>query len=436
MFVMRRSTRLVLLFLIMASVTPMLLPLENIDPALDWQENVITVANVLGLVGTLLLMWQYVLGSRHTAKAISEDLVTVNSVHQLLGKYGLLLIFVHPILQMIAAGEGLLWLLRIDLFTDDIFEQLVSFGRVAVAILLLVWLTSAILRGRLRYRPWLYVHYVAYPVLGLVLLHSQGLAIYINAYEYIGLLWAVLPWLFAALLLYRVLLRAGFGKVGYELISRQPVGEEILLLTFAARGDKRIVPRPGQFVYLQARRFGEAHPFTVMHHDAATGRLTFGIKRVGGYSTALHDLQVGAVIFADGPYGVFTQEAHNDAPKVLIAGGIGITPFVDVVGKYGAKNTILLNCNRQLEDVVWRAELIAVLGRRYRDFLSDDARTDQHIVNGRISAAAIMDVVGAYKLPQYNFFICASPELTAAVKVMLAELKVPEQRIFTEEFTL
>ena len=45
-------------------------------------------------------------------------------------------------------------------------------GRFALLAILLIWLSSAIVRGAISYRPWKYLHYLAYPVLFLSLLRA------------------------------------------------------------------------------------------------------------------------------------------------------------------------------------------------------------------------------------------------------------------------
>ncbi|MFB4275546.1 hypothetical protein ACBJ59_09640 [Nonomuraea sp. MTCD27] len=57
--------------------------------------------------------------------------------------------------------------------------------------------------------------------------------------------------------------------------------------------------------------------------------LVFAIKDAGRFTARLRRLPVGATVPADGPYGAFTWEAQlDDRPAVLVAGGIGVTPFV------------------------------------------------------------------------------------------------------------
>src|SRR5260221_6474119 len=53
---------------------------------------------LFGLSGALILTWQFLLGVRGLISRLIPDLIWVNNLHKFLGKYGFLLICLHPIL--------------------------------------------------------------------------------------------------------------------------------------------------------------------------------------------------------------------------------------------------------------------------------------------------------------------------------------------------
>ncbi|MDA3947709.1 MAG: hypothetical protein PF508_00655 [Spirochaeta sp.] len=94
--------------------------------------------------------------------------------------------------------------------------------------------------------------------------------------------------------------------------------------------------RAGQFAYF---RFpdgvpgAEEHPFTISSAPEES-RLAFSAKGIGDFTAALPQLQSGSPVLVDGPYGVFRCDRVGDRrPIVMLAGGIGITPFLSMLGE-------------------------------------------------------------------------------------------------------
>lgn len=93
--------------------------------------------------------------------------------------------------------------------------------------------------------------------------------------------------------------------------------------------------RAGQFVYLRfldGTPGEEEHPFTISsaHNDTS---ITITAKNLGDFSGDLSAVQPGAAVAIDGPYGIFRADRlPAERPLVLVAGGIGITPFLAMLG--------------------------------------------------------------------------------------------------------
>ncbi len=423
------NAKTILLTLIFLSTAPFLYLLTRTDLV----SFNLALGNTIGLIGTVLLFWQVILGSRFLAAGFSRDLVWFNKLHQKVGKYGVSVLFLHPILQAIHYGSSIWYMFQID-FSNS-FEMYISFGRIAFILLVVIWVASALLRKKLKYRPWLYIHYLAYPMLFFSLYHARGVGTFLSLFPLLGHMWTFMLGTFVLFVIYRLSKFYGFGKAQYELIHKEKVGENIYLFKFKPLSGK-VIPKVGQFCYIQASHFGENHPFTVMEADTKTGDLTFGIKVFGPFTEKLKDLSGGHKIWIDGPYGVFTIEGHNDQPKVLIAGGIGITPFVDLVRKYGDESTYLFYANTFINNAVRRELFKEKLDDRYFDALSDDLQEGKNIINGKLEESDLKKFLPASVIKNAGFFICGSLGFYNNYRNILLSMGVVPEKIYYEEFTL
>jgi len=392
-----------------------------------------TLANVTGLMGGVLLVWQFVLGNRFISIRLRENFVDSTKLHILLGTYGTLMIMVHPLLEMLSLSESFSFLFY--RFSETEFELYANFGRTAFYIFLMIWVSSVILRKKMKYRPWLYIHYLTYPLLIWMFIHSVFIGTFINSNGFINLYWKFLMVVVGVGMFLRFGSFMNFGKAKYKLKSSEKIGENIYKYTFVAKGH-RIIPKPGQFVFLRQSFFGEAHPYSVLRFDEKSGELSFGVKVVGRHSGTMSKLKKGETVYIDGPYGVFTREGQNGEAKVIFAGGIGVTPFVELVNRFGNSETYMFYANRKLEDALARDELKGKLGRNYVDILSQERQVGVNIESGRISKGIVQKYVNKKKLLSANIFLCGSRAFMDAVLTILVEQGVDRSRVYMEEFSL
>ncbi|MET0980094.1 MAG: ferric reductase-like transmembrane domain-containing protein, partial [Candidatus Saccharimonadales bacterium] len=278
----------------------------------------------LGYIGIGLLVWMYILGTRGVASSLFEDYTKITKIHGLLGKYGALLIFLHPILICLNYGESLLYILVPQVGTS--FENSVTLGKISLYILLVVWFTSAIIRGKIAYRPWKYLHYLAYITLPFALLHIPNLGSSFMGYlaPKVFFYSVLITLLIFTLLRLRIFLN--FDKASYIVADHYELNPGIFILRLLPKGTA-LHTKLGQYIYLKMGYISEDHPFSVLHNDTATGTISVAYRAHGRFTNELAKLQRGAKVFIGGPYGSFTHQidAQSDRPIVFIAGGIGIT---------------------------------------------------------------------------------------------------------------
>lgn len=152
------------------------------------------------------------------------------------------------------------------------------------------------------------------------------------------------------------------GKV-WKVVRVVPENPDVNSLYLEGADEKISKRRAGQFISIQIMRpdgWSEPHPFTISAApEDPLMRLT--IKKEGAFTSAIPGLKAGAPVRVTGPLGVFCRDIGARSEIVMIAGGVGITPFLSVLRHFRnirAGNRILLFwSNKTLTDVFCRDEL-------------------------------------------------------------------------------
>jgi predicted ferric reductase len=336
---------------------------------------------------------------------------------------------------MIAYTEGI-WFLFLPDFSST-YAIHITYGRFAFLLFLLIWITSAFLRDKMSYRPWLYIHYLSYPLMAFVFIHAFQIGTYIFTIPFIKWYWIFLTGIFSVLVVWRLTRILNLDKVRYEVVSKEHKPDKITVYTLKPRRKKKLKPDTGQFIYIKPTFFGEAHPFSVLKYDEKTGEISFGIKAVGQFTRILRDIDINQTVYLEGPYGVFTKEGQNTDHKVIFAGGIGIVPFYELVKRFGGKKTIMFYSNKKLEDALYREEFAETLGSSYIDAVTREDPKDvkgNTVLKGRITEDIVKSYLNNEFLSKGKFFICGSPGFMAGITKILKDLGVPQSRVHMEEF--
>ncbi len=111
-----------------------------------------------------------------------------------------------------------------------------------------------------------------------------------------------------------------------RLVEREVLSEDAQLLRFSSDG---AAFRPGQFVMLRVPGAGLLRrPYSYCDRPE-TGGFSLLVKAVGIGTGALTRLPVGAAVQSLGPLGTsFEAPANPEITPVVVAGGVGIAPFV------------------------------------------------------------------------------------------------------------
>lgn len=165
------------------------------------------------------------------------------------------------------------------------------------------------------------------------------------------------------------------------------------------------------------------------------------------FKRVLRSMPIGTRVHAEGPFGSFTL--HNDAsrPAVMLAGGIGITPFRSIVRRAAREKLtheiVLFYANRRPEDAPFLGELheLALENRKFT-FVPTMTQAERSRLSwtgerGPITNALIWKhLQPIWKLGSMRpvHYVAGPPGMVSALRAMLNEAGTDDDDIRTEEF--
>jgi len=226
----------------------------------------------------------------------------------------------------------------------------------------------------------------------------------------------------------------------FVLINKKNEAENITALSFRPADDLDYKFIPGQYVNIKPQTIsGHGKSYTISSLPTEKN-IVITIKRKGEVSSAILDLPVGDKIFFDGPYGYFYPE-ENSGDLVMLAGGIGITPFYSIIKdrlKSKSKNNIVLfYSNKTLKETPFLAELKS-LEKNSPSLKVVNVLTQEDIRNpliqeySRINEKMLKKYINTFEDKRY--YICGSVGFVNGVWKMLKNMGIDESKTFTESF--
>jgi anaerobic selenocysteine-containing dehydrogenase/ferredoxin-NADP reductase len=207
---------------------------------------------------------------------------------------------------------------------------------------------------------------------------------------------------------------------------------------------------PGQHVTLaEPGRPETTRAYSLTGRGRAEGREVYevAIRRVEGgeFSPAVHDrFEVGTPVLVTAPSGLFAIPVDHTQPVVLMAAGVGITPFLsyletlatssgsvpEVVLHYGSRSRRAHAFERQLQGLEGRIPNLRVVNHYSRPGEEDVAGV-HYSIRGRVSA---VDVDEDLIRRRARFYLCGPEEMLESVISGLTARGVPRFDIFAEKF--
>jgi ferredoxin-NADP reductase len=208
-------------------------------------------------------------------------------------------------------------------------------------------------------------------------------------------------------------------------------------------------PRPadleykaGQFLFITLKKDGKelSKHFSFSSSPTEKTYIEFTKKLSDSdFSAALKALKPGDWARIDAPYGKFTFEGEHE--KIgLLAGGIGITPFMGICQYCSDKSldtkVTMLYGNRTENDIAFRKELEALQQRNKNlkiVFILNEADSNWKGATGLITTDLIKREIPDYK--ETMFYTCGPPKMVEIMEKLVAQLGLPDSQLKREYFT-
>jgi predicted ferric reductase len=397
-----------------------------------------SLGRITGLLGAYLLLIQLLFFARLPWFVRHVGLDRLVFWHRLNGKICLGLILAHVVL--ITIGYALFDHISI---TAEISSLLGTYpymvrATVGTGLLILVVVTSLmVVRLRLRYEAWYFVHLTAYLAVLLGWYHQipAGNEFVINSTA--AAYWTALYLVTLALVVLFRVLRPLFRAFRYRLKVAELTNEatNVFSLRITGRHIDQLHARAGQFFglrFLTPKLMWQLHPFSLSEApDSRSLRIT--IKISGDFTRTISTLTPGTRILAEGPFGHLTGAVRQRDRVALIAGGIGITPMRALLEEMPGDVVLIYRVARE-EELLFRDEF---------DALTRDRGVRVHFVTGDHRAPGNERLMTTEHLRELvpdlderDVFLCGPPAMMDVIEANVRAAGVPGKYIHTERFAV
>ncbi len=394
----------------------------------------------IGYSGLAMMALQFGLTARfrYVTEPWGEDVIY--HFHRQISLVAVALVVAHPVILFIARPELLVLLNSITAPWRARLAALSTYALIALVVMA-VWRTKL----RLRYETWHLTHLVlAVVAVGAGIAHMVAWSFYLRD-PWKRALWIALTLVALGLLLYVRIFKPLFQlRRPYRISEMRKERGDTWTLVMRPDGHSGFRFRPGQFGWLTV--WGSpfklsAHPFSFSSSAAGTdGGVAMSIRKLGDFTSQIHDVPVGRRVYIDGPYGAFTMGNPADL-HVLVAGGVGITPMMSMLltlADEGDKRPVLLLYgSKTWDEITFREELEALKARLDLTVVHvlENPPEDWTGERGFITAAVFKrHLPPAYA--NHEYFICGPGVMMDAIESALGdELNVPMSKYHSERYS-
>lgn len=176
-------------------------------------------------------------------------------------------------------------------------------------------------------------------------------------------------------------------------------------------------------------------------------RLLFATRlRDTAFKRVLEKTALGTTLRMEGPFGSLTLHNNARRPAILIAGGIGITPFRSIVRRAAYEmlphKILLFYANTSPENATFLEEFAAIPKENPNfTFIPtvDQPSPSWRGETGRISAEMLTKHLKVIASPEYYvagpiYYVAGPPPMVTAVRTVLSNAGIDDDDVRSEEF--
>jgi ferredoxin-NADP reductase len=231
-----------------------------------------------------------------------------------------------------------------------------------------------------------------------------------------------------------------------KLAERRTVAEGTMAFLFEKPAD--FVFTPGQFVDISLLHpadtdaAGNTRAFSIASAPQEQTLMVATRLRDTAFKREFQRMPLGTAVQIEGPFGNLVLHADQSRAAVLLAGGIGITPFrsmlVDAAMQRSLHRIVLFYSNRRPEDAPFLDELQALPQKNsHYTFVGTMTQPEKSSrpwrgETGYITAALLSKHLVNVGSPIY--YVVGPPGMVTGLRTMLKDVHIDDHDIRTEKF--
>ncbi len=244
-------------------------------------------------------------------------------------------------------------------------------------------------------------------------------------------------------------------KIKYEVLETRNETENIFTVVLKTPSGDPLSFSAGQYINVYFPETGkpEGKSYSI---SSPPGEKNFSlcVRTIGDFSKRLSSLSPGDKVTGTEPYGYFFSDS-DDSPLVMIASGIGVSPFrsmiLDQLKKNPGRPMRLFYGSCTLSGAVFGKEFETLAKKhpnfRLRYFITRENPGHPLAERGRMDGKKILSMLSfeekgesaekggnGKNLNNAEFLICGSIEFTRDLWRSLQNAGAPEENIYTEAF--
>lgn len=304
----------------------------------SWRDD---LASALAMVGLAILFLEFVVIGRYRNLSHRFGCDVVMRTHQLFARTATCFVVLHPFLYSLWSTMGSTAATKgptakaLGLSAGSLLTGSLAW----VLVLALVFLAIRRHAPETNYDRWRFWHLLlGLFVIGFGLHHTLHAGLYASLPLMQAFWWTLtVTAVFSVSFIYVIRPLAQRAKP-YRCDAVIQRAERIWELVVSAVATPASVPQPGQFFWLKRRSpWGQRdHPFSVAGQADGGRSIRFLIKTAGDFTASLPAVRPGELFYLDGPNGEFQVPDHAKT-IVLVAGGIGLAPFLGILSDLAEK---------------------------------------------------------------------------------------------------